>query len=48
MLHQFGQERYSNIIIKDVNPYALEMLDSAYSDDYYLLHNGTIYCNFIS
>ena len=28
MLHQFGQERYSNIIIKDIEPYALEMLDN--------------------
>ena len=48
MLHQFGQERYSNIIIRDINPYALEMLDSIYEDKHYLLHDGDIYTNFIT
>lgn len=48
MLHQFGQERYSNVIIKDIEPYALEMLDSAFENKYYLLHNGDIYCKFIT
>lgn len=48
MLHQFGQERYSNIIIRDINPYALEMLDSVYEDKHYLLHDGDIYTNFIT
>ena len=48
MLHQFGQERYSNIIIRDINPYALEMLDSVYKDKHYLLHDGDIYTNFIT
>lgn len=48
MLHQFGQERYSNIIINDIDPYALEMLDSAFSDKYYLLHDGDIYTDFVS
>ena len=49
MLHQFGQERYSNIIIRDIDPYALEMLDSAFTDsNHYLLHNGDIYCKFIN
>lgn len=48
MLHQFGQEKYSNIIIRDINPYALEMLDSVYEDKHYLLHNGDIYTHFIS
>ena len=48
MLHQFGQERYSNIIIKDIEPYALEMLDNNFGSDFYLLHNGTIYTNLIS
>ena len=48
MLHQFGQERYSNIIIRDIDPYALEMLDSTFDSNYYLLHDGNIYCGFIS
>ena len=48
MLHQFGQERYSNIIIKDIEPYALEMLDNAFKKNYYLLHDGTIYRDFVS
>ena len=48
MMHQFGQERYSNIIIKDIEPYALEMLDNNFGSDFYLLHNGEIYTNLIS
>ena len=48
MLHQFGQERYSNIIIKDIEPYALEMLDSAFEENYYLLHDGDSYAGFVS
>ena len=48
MLHQFGQEKYSNIIIRDIDPYALEMLDSVYEDKHYLLHNGDIYTNFVT
>ena len=48
MLHQFGQERYSNIIIRNIDPYALEMLDNATENNYYLLHNGDIYCGFVS
>ncbi len=48
MIHQFGQERYSNIIIKDIEPYALEMLDNNFGKDYYLLHDGDIYTNLVS
>lgn len=48
MLHQFGQERYSNIIIRDIDPYALEMLDSTYEEPHYLLHNKDIYTDFIT
>ena len=48
MLHQFGQERYSNIIIRDIDPYALEMLDNATEENYYLLHNGDYYSGFVS
>ena len=48
LIHQFGQERYSNIIIKDIEPFALEMLDNKSDDNYYLLHNGDIYINFVS
>ena len=48
MLHQFGQERYSNIIIRDIDPYALEMLDSNYKKPHYLLHNKDIYTDFIT
>jgi len=48
MLHQFGQERYSNIIIRDIDPYALEMLDSTYKEPHYLLHNKDIYTDFIT
>lgn len=48
LLHQYGQERYSNIIIKDIESYGLEMLDSVFDSNYYLLHDGTTYCNFIS
>ena len=48
LLHQFGQERYSNIIIRNIEPYALEMLDSASDNNYYLLHDGTTYVSMIS
>ena len=48
MLHQFGQERYSNIIIRNIDPYALEMLDNAFHENYYLLHDGNIYRGFVS
>ena len=48
MLHQFGQEKYSNIIIRDIDPYALEMLDSQFDETHYLLHDGNIYTNFIT
>ena len=48
MLHQFGQERYSNIIIKDIEPYALEMLDNGFDQDLYLLHDGDIYANLVT
>lgn len=48
MLHQFGQERYSNIIIRDIDPYALEMLDSTYKEPHYLLHDKDIYTDFIT
>ena len=48
MMHQFGQEQYSNIIIKDIDPYGLEMLDNDTGEDYYLLHDGVIYTNLVS
>ena len=33
VLHQFGQERLSNIIIKDIEPYALEMVNTIRDDN---------------
>ena len=43
MLHQYGQEKYSNIIIRDLDPYALEMLDNNTKSPLYLLNDGTNY-----
>lgn len=43
LLHQYGQEKYSNIIIKDIEPYALEMLDNNTAETIYLLHDGVSY-----
>ena len=48
MIHQFGQEQYSNIIIRDIDSYGLEMLDNDSDTNYFLLHNGTTYTNFVS
>lgn len=48
LLHQYGQERYSNIIIKNIEPYALEMLDNDTDETMYLLYNGIEYCGMIS
>ena len=48
LLHQYGQERYSNIIIKDIEPYALEMLDNNTAETFYLLHDGKNYVRSVS
>lgn len=48
LLHQYGQEKYSNIIIKNIEPYALEMLDNNTNEPMYLLHNGIEYCDMVS
>lgn len=48
MLHQFGQELYSNIIIRDIDAFALEMLDNTTENNYYLLHDGVCYTNFVN
>lgn len=40
LLHQYGQETYSNIIIKNIDPYALEMLDNDTGKTLYLLNDG--------
>lgn len=43
LLHQFGQERYSNIVIKNIEPYALEMLDNDQDETLYVLNDGINY-----
>ena len=48
MIHQFGQEKYSNIIIKDIEPYGLEMLDNNIGENFYLLHNGITYVKLVN
>lgn len=42
MIHHLGQERYSNIIISDIDPYGLEMVDSGVDEDYFILKASTI------
>ena len=39
LMHQYGQERLSNIVIKDIDPFALEMVDSYDNNPYYLIYN---------
>ena len=48
LLHQYGQERYSNIIIKNIDPYALEMLDNRMGKTLYLLNDGEQYSSLIT
>ena len=43
MIHQYGQERFSNIVIKDIDPYSLEMVDHTSDTTYYLLHQSIGY-----
>lgn len=43
LLHQYGQEKYSNIIIRNIEQYALEMLDNNTNSSLFLLNDGTQY-----
>lgn len=42
LIHQWGQERFANIIIKDIDPWALQMVNSYAEDDYFLLYTTNV------
>ena len=48
MIHQYGSERFSNIVIKDIDHYALEMVDNNSDNSYYLLHQETGYSKILT